>query len=243
MSRILGIDTSGPILGLCLLEGSELADAIDDHSGMRHTENLLPAIETLLRRNDRAGRIDAIAVAAGPGSFTGLRIGMATAKGLALAWDQPLISVGTLEALAETERGFREIAAAPSTAAPSPSIPDAIIPVLDARKRRFYVAVFVETASAVKRITEDMDVSLDRVEELIGRYDNPCVPGADGPMMEERFGIRPAAASGRSAAYGVALVGARRLEAGTYDDPYRGPFYLRETDIGLPKQAPRFTPE
>jgi tRNA threonylcarbamoyladenosine biosynthesis protein TsaB len=303
MSRILAIDTSGPVLGLCLLDGSIVTDGVEDHRGMRHTENLLPAIEALLQRNNGTGRVDAIAVASGPGSFTGLRIGMATAKGLASGWECPVISVDTLEGLAETEwalrvhavagragvnevgtvvdrhvdgseRGFsgaRRTGKSPAdtqacTPADAPgdvegatsgvSPLDAIIPILDARKSRYYVAVFVPSPavkpsagepgtwkSAVQRETEDLDISRDDVEAIVRRYDAPCIPGPDSEVIERPAGTHPAAAAGRSGALGVAIVGARRFAAGVYDEPYHGPFYLRETDIGVRKDAPRFTPD
>jgi len=262
MSRILAIDTSGPVLGLCLLDHGTVTDSIDDHSGMRHTENLLPAIEALLLRNNWTGPVDAISVASGPGSFTGLRIGMATAKGLALGWGCPVISVDTLEGLAVTERVLRSAAERGGTGAEEAGgirrsiATDAIIPVLDARKNRFYTAVFVVSPGGntdnggfgaggfgVRRETEDLDISLEDVEVLLRRYETPCVPGPDAGMMEGRFGTHPAAASGRSGAPGIAIVGDRRLADGVRDDPYQGPFYLRETDIGVRKDAPRFTPD
>lgn len=107
--RILGIDTHGPIGGAALVIDGELESQVLLNVRATHSEQLLPTVELVLAdvvRDAQGGPpIDAVAVAVGPGSFTGLRIGVVTAKSLAYAWSIPLIGVGTLEALAfQTQR-------------------------------------------------------------------------------------------------------------------------------------------
>jgi len=231
---VLSIDTSGPILGLALVENGELRGHREDRQGMRHTENLLPVIEMFLTERHITGPLGGVAVARGPGSFTGLRIAMATAKALGLAWQCPVVSVGTLHSMAETERLLRlreGKAAAP-----------AVMPVLDARKQRYYTAVFVPdpATGALKRATDDLDVSMVQLQYLAESYPGVCLPGPDDVTVS---GGSAAVAEGISGAVGAGVLGARLIGRGVQDDPYAGPHYLRTEDIGVRKKGPRFRSE
>lgn len=97
----LGIDTSTSSASVGLRDGAGLWAELSLTTGLTHSETLLPAVGAVLRASGRdQGHLSVIAVAAGPGSFTGLRIGMATAKGLALACEIPLVGFSTLETMA-----------------------------------------------------------------------------------------------------------------------------------------------
>ena len=177
MSRVLAIDTSGPVLGLALWENDSFVAGVENTAGMRHTENLLPHIDKLVSDAGWRSCIDVVAVARGPGSFTGLRIGMATAKAIAFAGDIPVVSVGTLDAIAQTER-YHRIAA-------GTAFPEAVVPVLDARKQRFYTAVFTHSTSAdgavsLRRITEDFDISYS---EIIARTEGFALAPFPVPIL------------------------------------------------------------
>ncbi|HEY8415327.1 MAG TPA: tRNA (adenosine(37)-N6)-threonylcarbamoyltransferase complex dimerization subunit type 1 TsaB, partial [Thermaerobacter sp.] len=129
---ILGIDTSGPRCGVALLQGDRVV-GVESLAAPGTNRALMPAVDRLCRR---AGigprRLDGIAVALGPGSFTGLRIGLAAAKGLAVALRRPLAGVGTLEAVAFAAAGGDERAAAPGNR----------LVVRPARRGEFYAAAF-----------------------------------------------------------------------------------------------------
>ena len=99
--KILAIDSSGMVASIAVVEGEKLIGEFTVNYKKTHSQTLLPMLDELAKMIELdLDTIDAIAVAAGPGSFTGLRIGSATAKGLGLALDKPLISVPTVDGLA-----------------------------------------------------------------------------------------------------------------------------------------------
>ncbi|NBF39778.1 MAG: tRNA (adenosine(37)-N6)-threonylcarbamoyltransferase complex dimerization subunit type 1 TsaB [Spirochaetes bacterium] len=157
---VLAFDTSGSVLSLTLLlaaaDGrSESADGTENpravhllrDTGLRHAEHLAGAARDLLAAAGLSvADVDLIACAGGPGSFTGLRIGMATAKGFAAARNIPFVAVPTLDIWAELYRYW----------------PGVVVPVLDARKRRFYAAVY----AGVEKLTADLDEDPESILEL-----------------------------------------------------------------------------
>lgn len=125
--RILGIDSSGLVAGVAIVENDVLLAEYTTNYKKTHSQTLLPMLEELRRMVELdLDSIDAIAVASGPGSFTGLRIGSATAKGLGLALKKPLVEVSTLEALAWNVWGAAGI----------------VCPVMDARRNQVYTAAY-----------------------------------------------------------------------------------------------------
>ncbi len=239
MTRLLAIDTAGPILGVSLLKDGMVQHTSDETGPLRHVEQIVPQVdEALSRLGWNTGTLTAIAVSAGPGSFTGLRVGMAAAKAIALAHDLPLISVDTLEALAATERYLRGSDEAPRT--------DLIVPVMDARKSRFYTACFGDTLE-LTRITEDADVTREELLAIIQQARSSeaprwCAPGPMNHMLQEEPGYVAAVAQAVSAAPGTALRGYGKVLQGAADTEYQGPYYLRPGDIGRAGSTPRFTP-
>lgn len=128
MARILCIETATTNCSVALSQdGHVLALEEDNSSSYSHAERLHSFIETVLQKgNSTLEDVDAIAVSKGPGSYTGLRIGVSTAKGLCYAADKPLIATATLKSLALSEQGTA----------------DFIVPMLDARRMEVYAAVF-----------------------------------------------------------------------------------------------------
>ena len=99
--KILGLDSSGLVAGVAVVEDEVLLAEYTTDYKKTHSQTLLPMLEELTRMIELdLNTVDAIAIASGPGSFTGLRIGSATAKGLGLALNKPLVEVPTLEGLA-----------------------------------------------------------------------------------------------------------------------------------------------
>jgi tRNA threonylcarbamoyladenosine biosynthesis protein TsaB len=238
--RQISIDSSTPVLGVAATESGAIVHLMEEDGALRHVEEIVPRLDALLRECDWPhASIDLLSVAAGPGSFTGLRIGTAAAKALSLAWDAPITFVDTLEAFAFTEAALRT---EPGTN------PAWIVPTLDARKSRYYTAVFSrDTDGLPVRITPDADLTPDEFARLLASAGlGPLTWCAPGPLAlalaTEHEGL-PAVATGGSAVRGVAARGWREFDRTGSGDPdeYRGPFYLRSGDIGVRKSAPRFS--
>lgn len=123
--RILGVDSSGMVASVALVEDDLLVAEYSVNYKKTHSQTLLPMLDEIVKMTELdLNTIDAIAVAAGPGSFTGLRIGAATVKGLGLALEKPVISVPTCHGLAYNLWGSDKL----------------ICPIMDARRSRFIQA-------------------------------------------------------------------------------------------------------
>jgi tRNA threonylcarbamoyladenosine biosynthesis protein TsaB len=169
--RILGLDTATWEASIGLRIEGELVAEISRCADGSHAVSLLSLIEEVLQRGGCSVRdLDAVAVSGGPGSFTGLRIGLSVAKGLAYAIGARLIAIPTLEALARTV----------------PHFDGKVCPVLDARKGELYAACFQSSNGALRRLTEDL---LLTPEELLNILPIPCVILGDavpvyGPFLQ-----------------------------------------------------------
>lgn len=150
---VLAFDTSGSVLSLTLLVAADAPERpraalhMVRDTGLHHAEHLAASARDLLAAaGTSVADVDLVACAGGPGSFTGLRIGMATAKGFAAARNVPFVAVPTLDIWAELYR----------------YCPGVVVPVLDARKRRFYAAVY----AGGQKLTADLDEAPESILEL-----------------------------------------------------------------------------
>ena len=166
--RILALETSAKAVSAAITEdGRVLASGYQD-TGLTHSRTLMPIVEHLFQNTGLSPEsVDAIAVAVGPGSFTGIRIGVSAAKGLAFALDKPAVGVSTLAAMA------RNAAFAGGL----------IVCAMDARRQQIYNALFAAEDGVLTRLTPDRAVSLaDLAEELRGDPRPKTVVG-DGAVM------------------------------------------------------------
>jgi tRNA threonylcarbamoyladenosine biosynthesis protein TsaB len=216
----LAIECATDTVGLALLEGEEILADFYLGPGRHHAEVLLPALEKLLLLTGiTLDQIDLLACTDGPGSFTGVRIGVSTLKGLALATGKPIVSVSTLVSLA-------------MNAFPSPGL---ICPLLDARRDQVYAGLyrmgqdgFPETVMP-DRLTDIAqlirDLPTDKID-LIGdgalRYRNRILesrPGRCDLAWSRRHRLQASA---------VGLIGIHRYSQGRVKDPLTfSPRYLR----------------
>ncbi len=156
---ILGIDSSGHTASCAILEDGVVLAEYSTNIGLTHSQTLLPMVAEIFSRTDKKPKnLDAIAVSAGPGSFTGLRIGASTAKGLALGYNIPLIEVSTLEALAYNI----------SDAAVIDSL--YVHPIMDARRKQVYTAAFFKGELVGVEEAVSIDELVNRINEMGGKH-------------------------------------------------------------------------
>lgn len=178
--RILALDSSGLVASVAVVAGAEDggdAQTIGEYTmnyKKTHSQTLLSMLDELVEMTELDLRtIDAIAVAGGPGSFTGLRIGSATAKGLGLALCKPLIHIPTLEGLAYNLYGTEGI----------------VCPIMDARRGQVYTGIYRFGADGEIKVVEDqMAVSIEKLAEKLKSYGSKVTFLGDGvPVFKERI--------------------------------------------------------
>ena len=167
---LLSIDTSGPACSAALLADDRLLGEIVINSALTHSETIMPAVDELLsRENLTCADVDLFAVAAGPGSFTGVRIGVSTAKGLAWGAQKPAIGVSTLEAMA-----YHGLAAGEGTL---------VCAAMDARRSQIYNALFEIRGGKPVRLCEDRAISLAELGEELGKMQKSAFLVGDGAQL------------------------------------------------------------
>jgi len=241
---ILGVDTSTAIASVALIEDGTLVGE-ETHVGSgtgypgtalpgrrtNHAESLVPLIQSLLSRLEVPWEgISALAVSIGPGSFTGLRIGLSTVKGLAYGWEVPVVGVPTLWAMAFRVTGWKGL----------------VCPLLDARKKEVYTALFrMQENGILVRLAEDEvcppEVILQKGKRWAGE---PCLFIGDGmavygEAIRSLWGEGAVLSSGESypsTAYAVARLAAVRLKERAWDSAGQlAPVYLRPSEAEIKK--------
>ena len=193
--KILAIDTSAIVASCALCEDDVPVAVYSQKAGLNHSQTMLPMVKNLMdNTNVSIDDIDMLAVSAGPGSFTGIRIGVATIKGLAFGKGKICVGVSTLEAMAKTISSFAK---------------DAIIcPVMDARRNQLYNAIFEAHGDAVLRLTEDRLIDATELSKELDAMDKPVYFVGDGYDLITKMNLpfqRPTPPAYRwQNAYGVA---------------------------------------
>lgn len=162
---LLSMDSSAVTASVALTDGDEIIKSEFVNSGLTHSETLLPMI-TRVMDGRKYSEIDGIAITAGPGSFTGVRIGVATVKGLAFNDDIPCYSVSTLEAIAYNFVDKNAVVCA----------------VMDARRMQFYNALFKVQNGKVERLCDDRAISIEDLRNELKQYDKVIIAG-DGAKL------------------------------------------------------------
>ena len=223
---ILALESSAKAASVALMQDAELLAQYSQCSGLTHSRTLLPMVEDMLKNTDKKlADVDFIAVAHGPGSFTGIRIGVSTVKGLAWASDKKCVGVSTLAAMA-----WHGAAAG-----------GLVCPVMDARRSQVYNALFEIKDGAPERLCRDRAIALSELAAELKGYDREVLLVGDGATLSFDY----LTAEGRScriapqnllyqSAWGVGME-ALRIEPGTADDLL--PVYLRLSQAERERQA------
>ena len=169
--KILALDSSGIVASVAVIEDDTLLAEYTVNYKKTHSQTLLPMLDEIAKMTELdLNSIDAIAVAAGPGSFTGLRIGSATAKGLGLALKKPLIAIPTVEGLAYNLYDISGL----------------ICPIMDARRKQVYTGIYRFTDHQLKVVEDQMAVPMETVIEKLNQYGEAVTFLGDGvPVFHE----------------------------------------------------------
>lgn len=219
--KILGIDSSGLVASVALVEDETLLAEYTVNYKKTHSQTLLPMLAEIARMISLdMNTLDAVAIAAGPGSFTGLRIGSATAKGLGLALEKPLVAVPTLEALAYGLWGTDKL----------------VCPLMDARRNQVYTGIYAFEAGALKTLEGQMAVDVRQAAEKLNALGREVIFLGDGvpvyrQVLEECLNVPHSFAPAhmnRQRAASVAALGLVLARQGKFEtaDEHR-PEYLR----------------
>lgn len=177
--RVLALDSSGLVASVAIVDACQETgneEVIAEYTlnyKKTHSQTLLPMLDEIVKMTDLdLQTIDAIAIAAGPGSFTGLRIGSATAKGLGLALGKPLIPVPTLEGLAYNLCGTQSI----------------VCPIMDARRGQVYTGIYEFCEGKLVALKEQTAIPIEELAEALKAYDREIIFLGDGvPVFREKI--------------------------------------------------------
>ncbi|MFZ3090404.1 MAG: tRNA (adenosine(37)-N6)-threonylcarbamoyltransferase complex dimerization subunit type 1 TsaB [Nitrospirota bacterium] len=228
--KVLGIDTATMMGSIGLIDDEGAIAEYSLNIRATHSERLMPAIDRLLKDSGIMPKdIDGFAVSIGPGSFTGLRIGLATVKGFAMGCNKPVAAVSTLEALA-FNLAYAEYL---------------ICPILDARRNEVYSALFKSDGKGgMKRLVQDMAIDM---QTFLREYDEDIIFLGDAvdiyrerilDILKDRAHFAP---KNRNMPSGVSVaeLGLKKIRDGKAVDPSGlAPFYIRrpEAEVNLEKK-------
>lgn len=222
--RLLALETATPAQGVALVEDDRLLAELSYEAKGNRGGLLLPTVDQVLQKAGLAARdLDAVAVSVGPGSFTGLRVGLATAKGLALGSGAMLVGVPTLEALAE---GY---AHADWT----------ICALLDAYRGEVYMALFRRKGSTLERLSPDAVLAPEAVASALVEVEGSIHLIGNGAAryherlhaaLGDRAGMTDEGLRAVPSAAVVARLGLRQFAGGNKPDAEVAPLYLRRAE-------------
>ncbi len=229
---ILHIETATRVCSVALSRDATLVDLVETSEGMQHAAMLAPLIETMLQKAGiMPGELSAIAVSSGPGSYTGLRVGGATAKAMAYALGKPLIAISTLKALADAALQMHPDA-------------DYLLPMIDARRDEVYAALYNRDLEAV---WPDSSVILEEsfFRETLPQ-DGKIICCGDGALKIR--GMTPDPSGGRKglliddtiqcSARHLQRLAVAEFKKGHYEDAlHYVPFYLKPPNITKSKKT------
>ena len=203
---ILAFETSAKAASVAFTENGKLLGEGYQNTGLTHSQTLMVMAEDMLKQCGKtAADVEAVAVAAGPGSFTGVRIGVAAAKGFAWGKEIPCYGVSTLEAMAESLGAFDGY----------------VCPCMDARRSQVYNALFLAEKGKLSRVTDDRAIALSDLKTDLEHIDGPIYLVGDGAVLchntlkeEVPNLVLPAEHRLHQRAVGVAVLAQKMADAG-----------------------------
>ena len=169
--RVLALDSSGIVASVAVVEDDTLVAEYTVNYKKTHSQTLLPMLDEIVKMTELDLKtIDAIVVAKGPGSFTGLRIGSATAKGLGLALDKPLVGIPTVEALAYNLYDVNGL----------------ICPIMDARRKQVYTGIYRYEDHRLMTVKDQMAVGIEELLSMLNEMGEAVTFLGDGvPVFKD----------------------------------------------------------
>lgn len=220
---VLGIESATESAGVALASSDGVLATVEIARGRRHAESIVPCVQFVCERADvDLSEVGAIAIDVGPGLFTGMRVGIATAKSLAMALGVPMVPLTSLEVLATGESTTEDI----------------IVPVVDARKSEVFWAMYRRTDLGIELLRQPIVGSIDDLVADLMERDQPTVCAGDGAHryqveITDRFGCTISGAAHPSASV-LAAEGVRRaIRDETVEEHLVEPVYLREPDAQI----------
>ncbi|BCJ97390.1 tRNA (adenosine(37)-N6)-threonylcarbamoyltransferase complex dimerization subunit type 1 TsaB [Anaerocolumna chitinilytica] len=215
--KILALDSSGLVASVAVVTEDKVLGEFTVNNKKTHSQTLLPMVDEVLKILDiDVKELDAIAVAGGPGSFTGLRIGASTAKGLALVLDIPIINIPTVDSLAYNLYGTDHL----------------ICPMMDARRNQVYTGLYEWQEGEFKVVLPQFAAEVEELAEKLNSYNREIIFLGDGveaqlskfaPLLKAPYSIAPVHLSKQRAAalgaLGVEYYKAGKLQEGDSFEP------------------------
>ena len=231
--KLLGLDSSGLVASAAIVEDDNLLGEYTVNYKKTHSQTLLPMLDEVARMVELdLSTLDAIAIAGGPGSFTGLRIGSATAKGLGLALNVPIVNIPTVDALAYNLAGHRDL----------------VCPLMDARRNQTYTGLYRFNGNEMEILRAQCAVGIEEIMEEIIHRDQPVVFLGDGvPVFRDfieghlkmPYSFAPAHLN-KQRAGAVAVLGMQYLAKGIVETAEEhAPEYLRLSQAERERAAQR----
>lgn len=221
--RILAVDTSTNVASAAILEDEVIIGEYNCNRGKTHSQRLMPMVQHLMETAGlTVSDIDAFSASIGPGSFTGLRIGVTTIKAMAFAAEKPVISVHTLDALAYN----------------IPFAENLVCPMIDARNNQVFTAIYRFIGGKLERLTEYLGIPVTELADTLRVMDGKITFLGDACNMhkeyfEHELGDRVRMASANTAlakASSVAILAGKAYREGKLESCYdMVPFYLRKS--------------
>ena len=209
--KILALESSGLVASVALWSDGCLMGEFTTNFKKTHSQTLLPMLDDLLKTlGVEMEDCDAIAVSAGPGSFTGLRIGSATAKGIGLALKLPIIEVPTVDGIAYNLFGTDRV----------------VCPLMDAKRQQVYTGLYTFTGDALTVLTPQKAVSIDEILDEVNALERPVIFTGDGvPVYKETimkkctvpYGFAPAHLAAQRAGALASLAASYMTDPGKQD--------------------------